>query len=205
MKIELAKLKSWERHEVLVSLVNPRPIAWVSTIGKDGIPNAAPYSFFTPISLNPPTIAFSVGVRRGGEKKDTQRNIEDTREFVVNMVDESVSVAMNKTGFEYPPGVNEMEKVGLTMVPSELVRPPRIGEAPASLECRLLQVIQIGEAHNGNGLVIGEVLLAHVKDDWWHNGEVDPQNARLVGRMGGEFYCLPSNIIEMKRWKQPPA
>lgn len=205
MKIELARLKSWDRHEVLVSLVNPRPIAWVSTVGGDGTPNAAPYSFFTPVSLNPPAIAFSIGRKRGGGVKDTQRNIEATGEFVVNIVDEAVAVPMNKTGYEYPPGVNEMEKIKLTMVPSELVKPPRIGEAPAALECRLIRTVQLGEEHNGNCLVIGEVLLAHVRDDMWRNGEIDPHKAKFVGRMGGELYCLPNHTIEMKRWKEPPA
>ncbi|MBI4289469.1 MAG: flavin reductase family protein [Chloroflexi bacterium] len=205
MRIELARLKSWERHEVLVSLVNPRPIAWVSTIGEDGTPNAAPYSFFTPVGMNPPAVAFSMGRRRGGDRKDTQRNIEATKEFVVNVVDEAASVAMNKTGFEYPPGVNEMARVGLTMLPSEMVRPPRIGEAPAALECRLLQAVQIGAETNGNLLVIGEVLLAHVRDDMWNNTEVDPHRARFVGRMGGELYCLTDHVFEMKRWREPPA
>ena len=144
---------------VLTGVVVPRPIAFVSTVSTDGISNLAPYSFFNAVSYDPPTIVFSSSRTVDRKSKDTLRNVEETGEFVVNVVVDDIAEAMNKTAAEFPEDVDEFEIAGLTAIPSEIVKAPRVAESPVNMECRLNQVVPIGDPVHGHGLVIGTVSL----------------------------------------------
>lgn len=179
-----------DNYKLMIGSILPRPIAFVSTISADGIANLAPFSFFTGITSQPPTVCFA-STRRGssGDKKDTLVNIEATGEFVINFVNEEIAEAMNETAAEFPPEVDEFAMTGLTQVSSERVRPPRVQESPIHMECKLYQVINIGpEAPGGGSLVIGEIVLFHVRDELYENGRIDTGLLRPIGRLAGEEY-----------------
>ena len=161
MELDLEGKHAERAYAVLASLVTPRPIAWVTTMNPDGALNAAPFSFFNLLGAEPPILGFCPGDRDDGMPKDTARNIRLTQEFVVNLVDEDLAEAMNKTAATLPYGTSELEHAGLTTAPSSLVKPPRIAEAPASLECQEWGTLQIG----GNRLIIGLIKRVHVRDE----------------------------------------
>jgi flavin reductase (DIM6/NTAB) family NADH-FMN oxidoreductase RutF len=196
MRIDPSKLDGEAAHQLLKGCVSPRPIAWISTIGSNGITNAAPFSCFTFVATLPPMICFSIEPR-GGQKKDTLRNVESTKDFVVNLVSEELAEAMNATAEDFPPEVSEITAGGLTAVPSECVRSPRIGECPVSLECRVGQIVELGRSQHS--LVIGEVLMVHIRDDLYHNGTIDSTRLRPLGRLAGNQYCRLGEIIELDR------
>jgi len=183
--------------------VVPRPIAWVSSIDADGVRNLAPFSYFMAITDDPPTIAFSSSLRgeRGAErtKKDTLRNVEATREFVVNVVDDALAEPMNLTSGDYPPEVDEFAVTGLTPAPSAKVKPPRVADAPISMECRLVRIIPVGNAPAN--LVIGEIVHFHVRDGLYDasTGRIDLHRLHPVGRLAGNLYTHVHDIFEMKR------
>jgi len=204
VKIDLAKLDVAGAHELMVGAVLPRPIAWVSTIGEDGVYNLAPFSFFTGLSSKPAVLGFGIGAKRDGKKKDTLVNIEFSKDFVINIVTESIAAAMNQTSGEYPSHVDEFKEVGLTAIKSDLVKPPRVADSPISLECRLLQILEFGQAPRINRFVIGEVLRAHIRDEFWKNGVIQADKLKAVGRMGEDFYCRTMDRFEMKRPKIGP-
>ncbi|HYL35312.1 MAG TPA: flavin reductase family protein [Bryobacteraceae bacterium] len=173
-------------YKLLIGSIVPRPIALVSTLSADGIRNLAPFSFFTGISSKPALICFCPGPRPAdGARKDTLRNISMTREFVVNIVSEEIAAAMNLTSGEYPAEVDEFELAGLTPIPSDLVKPPRVAESHVNMECRLYLAIEFSEEPGGGNLVIGEVLRFHVDDRIVENFKIDPDKLRAIGRMGG--------------------
>src|SRR5438445_12389790 len=152
-------------YKLMVGAIVPRPIAFVSTIGPEGVLNLAPFSFFTGISANPPVICFSPMIRSSdGQKKDTLRNIEETGEFVVNVVSEDFAAPMNLCAPEYPAEVDEFEASGLTPIPSDLVRPPRVAESRIHMECKLYQIVHVSPKPLGGSLVMGEVLRFHIAD-----------------------------------------
>jgi len=185
-------------YALLASLVTPRPIAWVTTISPEGSVNAAPFSFFNVLGANPPIVGFCPGDREDGTPKDTARNVRLTHEFVVNLVDESVAGAMNKTAASLPYGVNELTVAGLTTAPSSVVKPPRIAEAPASLECAEWGTLQIG----GNRLIIGLVKRVHVRDELFDPGtqRIRSDRFHVVGRMASpHWYCRTRDRFEMIR------
>ena len=140
-------------YRLLTGVIVPRPIAFVSTVSRDGIRNLAPFSFFTAISANPPVICFSPMVRnRQASQKDTLHNIEATREFVVNIVSESIAEQMNRTSADYPPEVDEFIEAGLTPLASDLVAPPRVGESLVSMECTLHTILTLSTEPLGEAL-----------------------------------------------------
>lgn len=198
MELDLEGQYADRAYTLLASLVTPRPIAWVTTLSPDGVVNAAPFSFFNVLGDDPPIVGFCPGDREDGTPKDTARNVRLTHEFVVNLVDESVAEAMNKTAASLPYGVSEIEHAGVTLLPSSVVKPPRIAEAPASLECTEWGTLQIG----GNRLIIGVVKRVHVRDDLF-----DPETQRIcggrlhiVGRMASpHWYCRTTDRFEMRR------
>ena len=147
---------------VLTGVIVPRPIAFVSTISPDGVVNLAPYSFFNAVSYS--TVVFSSSRNVGNKSKDTLRNIEETGEFVVNIVVDSIAEAMNATAAEFPESVDEFEIAGLTHAPSQIVKPPRVAESPVNIECKLDQVVQIGSGEHEHGLVIGTLSLIHISE-----------------------------------------
>jgi flavin reductase (DIM6/NTAB) family NADH-FMN oxidoreductase RutF len=198
MELDLEGPDASRAYALLVSLVTPRPIAWITSVSAEGIVNAAPFSFFNVFGSSPPIVGVSPGDRPSGEPKDTARNIRETHEFVVNLVDESVAEAMNLTSASLPYGSSELEGSGLTTAPSSIVKPPRIVEAPASLECTEWGTLHIGE----NRLIIGIVKRIHVRDELY-----DPTHRRIrselfhaVGRMASpSWYCRTSDRFEMVR------
>jgi flavin reductase (DIM6/NTAB) family NADH-FMN oxidoreductase RutF len=185
-------------YKLLIGCVVPRPIAWVSSLSEDGIPNLAPFSFFMAVCNDPPTLAFSSG-RRAGDKKDTVHNIEHTQDFVVNLVDDALAEQMNLTSGEYPPAVDEFALTGLTAAPSVKVKAPRVVEAPINLECRVVQILPVG--HGPHSLVLGEIVRFHIRDELYNptTGRIDMYKLHPVGRLAGELYTHVHDIFEMKR------
>ena len=185
-------------YKLLIGCVVPRPIAWVSSLSDDAIPNLAPFSFFMAVCNNPPTLAFSSG-RREDKKKDTVRNIEYTQDFVVNLVDDALAEQMNFTSGEYPPAVDEFALTGLTAAPGIKVKAPRVAEAPISMECRVVQILPVG--HGPHSLVLGEIVYFHIRDDLYdpNTGRIDMHRLHPVGRLAGNLYTHVHDIFEMKR------
>lgn len=198
MKVDPRNPGTYNMHELGASLIVPRPIAWVSTVGPDGAFNAAPYSAFARVSSRPFLVSVSVALRKG-EKKDTLKNIEFAGDFVINVVNDELALAMNKTAADFPYGVDEIEKAGLTAVAGEMVKSPRIAEAPASFECKVERIIELGEPGRGNSLVLGEVVLIHVQDGLIKDGVVRPEDLKPLGRLGGDLYCHIKDVFAMKR------
>jgi flavin reductase (DIM6/NTAB) family NADH-FMN oxidoreductase RutF len=200
MEIDLTGPHRENAYLILAGLVTPRPIALTTTIDEHGRVNAAPFSFFNVLGDSPPIVGLCPGDRAPGVPKDTARNIRITQEFVVNLVDEPLAEAMNRCAASLPPGEDETQFAGLTTVPSVSVKPPRIAEAPVSLECRNIGIFEIGE----NRLIIGEVLRVHLRDgildpETWL---VDPAHYRPVGRMQSpNWYCRTTDLFEMRRPK----
>ena len=185
MKIDPRTFEGFNR--VLTGVVVPRPIAFVSTISTSGIVNLAPYSFFNAVAYDPPTIVFSSSRRVPTKEKDTLANIEATGEFVVNIVVDDIAEAMNKTAAEYPADVNEFEIAGLTPAPSDRVKAPRVAESPVNMECRLVQVVPIGSGDHAHGLVIGEIVLMHVRDDIIEGHRINHHILKPTGRLAGNM------------------
>lgn len=186
-------------NRVLTGVVVPRPIAFVSTMSKDGLINLAPYSFFNAVAYDPPTIVFSSSRHAGDKRKDTLAHIEETGEFVVNIVVDDIAEAMNRTAAEYPSEVSEFEIAGLTPAPSQQVRPPRVAESPVNMECRLLQVVPLGQGDHQHGLVIGQIVLMHIRDDIIEGHRINHQRLKPTGRLAGNMYCHTSEVFEMVR------
>ncbi len=198
MELDPQTMKSESTYKLLIGCVVPRPIAWVSTVGADGVNNLAPFSFFMGVCGDPPTIAFSSGPR-AKDHKDTVRNAEHTGDFVVNIVDDDRAEQMNLSSGEYPAGVDEFALTSLTAAPGVKVRAPRVVEAPVSLECRVVRVIPVG---NGpHSLVLGEIVYFHVRDDVYDTttGRIDIARLKPIGRLAGHQYSYIHDIFEMKR------
>ena len=186
-------------YRVLTGVVVPRPIAFVSTVSPEGVTNLAPYSFFNAVASNPPTIVFSSSRHTGHKEKDTLANVEATGEFVVNVVVDDIAEAMNRTAAEFPAAVSEFEVAGLTPAASVKIRPPRVAESPVNMECRLQQVINLGSGEQQHGLVIGEVVLLHIRDDLIDGHRINHQLLKPTGRLAGSMYCHTAEVFEMVR------
>jgi flavin reductase (DIM6/NTAB) family NADH-FMN oxidoreductase RutF len=199
MEINPRELNRKDAHELFMSAILPRPIAFVSTVGEDGVLNLAAFSCFTVIGLDPALVCFYAGLKRDRVKKDTVINIEFSRDFVVNIVDESLAKAMNQASAEYPSDVDEFKEVGLTPAKSELIRAPRVAESPVSMECTLKEILESGEAAAGGHIIIGEVVRVHVKDELWAGDQIDLSKLKPIGRLGGDLYCRITDIFEMER------
>jgi len=200
MKIDPAGMDFRDLHHLLAGAVVPRPIALVSTRGQNGVYNVAPLSSISIACVKPPMLSFSLSTRRrkGGEKKDTLRNIEFAKEFVVNVpVVESMAEAMNKSGAEFPEHVSEFTETGLTPVKADIVDAPMVLESPVNFECRLVRIIEFGEHPSISSLVIGEVVRAHVRDEFFANGQLQSDKMRAIGRLL-EPYCRTNEIFEFK-------
>ncbi|MEB3330468.1 MAG: flavin reductase family protein [Candidatus Sericytochromatia bacterium] len=195
-----------DAYRLITSVVVPRPIAFVSTLSPAGVPNLAPFSFFTVVCANPLTICFAP-MRRGptAEKKDTLKNLEASGEFVVNVVDERWADAMNLTSADFSPEVSEFEAARLTPAPCELVRAPRVLESPVSLECVTQQVIEVGEGPGSGSLVLGTVVRAHVRDELYAGGLVKPgEGWQPIARCGGATYLRLTDTFELARPAKAP-
>jgi flavin reductase (DIM6/NTAB) family NADH-FMN oxidoreductase RutF len=189
-------------YKLMIGLVVPRPIAFVSTVDAFGIRNLAPFSYFTACSSNPPMVCFSTTVRSGARPcKDTLQNIRATGEFVVNIVSEEIAEQMNMTSADVPPEVDEFELSGLTPIASDLVKPPRVAESKVQMECRLHQIIVVSDKPGGGLLTIGEVLRFHVLEGLLGGYRIDPDKLKAIGRMGGPTYVRTHDRFEMQRPK----
>ena len=189
--IDPKSIATRDLHQILVSTVAPRPIALVSTMSNEGVPNLAPYSFFNVFSSNPPTLIFSSNLRiKDDTSKDTLHNVQRNREVVINAVTRKIARQVALASVEYAADVNEFEKAGLTPLPSEEVSPLRVAESPAQFECRVKKIMPLGDAGGAGNLVICEVLMLHLHDDIYdEKGKIDPLRLDLVGRMGRTYYC----------------
>lgn len=198
MELDLEKQYADRAYPILASLVTPRPIALVTTLSAEGKINAAPFSFFNVLGANPPLVAFTPGDRADGTPKDTALNVRSTHEFVVNLVDEAIAEAMNLCAASLPFGENELAHAGLTAAASTVVKPPRIAEAPASLECVEWGTLQIG----GNRVVLGIVKRIHLRDELFdvQKKRVNGDKLFLIGRMASpHWYCKTRDRFEMVR------
>lgn len=208
MIVSPSDLSHKDLYNILLNSVAPRPIAWVSTASASGQLNLAPFSFFNVACVDPPLLAFAPGLRRSkkveasrGEAKDTLRNIRDTREFVVNIVNYELAEAMNVTSGEYDASVDEFELAKLTPQTSTIVRPPRVAESPVSFECKLHQIIDFSPAPTSGSLVIGQIVSILINDAHLTDGKLDRNSLDLIGRMGGLQYTRTTERFEMVRPK----
>lgn len=208
IEIDPSKASGKELYFLMISAIVPRPIAWISTKGKDGTTNLAPFSYFQGITSKPPMISVSIGHRRWNDetvRKDTLKNIEETGEFVVNVPTEEQGELVTLTSTEYAPGESEIEKAGLTTIPSDIVAAPRIKECPIHFECRLDQVVWCGKPKPVNGLVIAEVVKFHISESVWdaEKNWVDVEKLHPLSRLAGQLYGKTREVFEVVRpdWK----
>ncbi len=194
-----------EVYKLMVGLIVPRPVALVSTIDLQGVPNVAPFSFFAGVGANPPTVLFCPSLRGGerhaDDRKDTLRNVEQTGEFVINVVSDAIANESNLTAAEVGPEVDEFKIAGLTAIPSDVVMPPRVAESPAQMECKLLQVIFTGQSAGSGVVVLGEIVRFHVRRDLESNFKIDPAGLDAVGRMAGNTWVRTRDRFDLIRPK----
>lgn len=200
---EIKDLKISEIQNLLQNCIAPRPIAFASTIDKEGRPNLSPFSFFNIFSSNPPILIFSPARKgRDGQVKDTFLNVKEVPEVVINMVNTTIIEQVSLSSVEYEKGVNEFEKSGLTMLHSDLVKPFRVKESPVQFECKVNQIIELGQDAGAGNLILCEVLKIHIHDSVFSlDGQIDPIKLNLVGRMGGSYYIktLPEALFEIPK------
>ena len=200
MQIDVSSAGLLELNQALTSIVTPRPIAWVSTIDKLGRPNLAPFSFFNVFGSNPPVVVFSPVLRRDCTKKDTLLNLEEVPEFVVHSAVWPLAEELNATCKELPRYESEAAMVGLELIPSVKVKPPRVKRAPVQMEAKVRQIIPIGDGPMSGNLVIGEILYIHIDDTVLDaRGKIDPRKLQTIARLGGDWYCRSTDLFEMKR------
>ena len=194
-----------ETHKLMIGSIIPRPIAFVSTRSKDGKNNVAPFSYFNGVCSKPPTIMFAPA-RRGwdGEEKDTLINIRDTEEFVVNIVSESFAEKMVMCATDFDSDVDEFEISRLTPTNSKKIKPPRVAEAKISFECKLNQIVEIGDGTAGSGfVVIGTIVLFHIDDGIYDNGRIITDKLEPLGRLAGNWYTRPTDTLKIDRKVKP--
>jgi flavin reductase (DIM6/NTAB) family NADH-FMN oxidoreductase RutF len=182
-----------ELHSIMLTAVAPRPICFASTVDKEGNVNLSPFSFFNVFSSNPPVMVFSPSRSgRDNSLKHTHENVKEVPEVVINIVNHDMVEQMSLSSTAYDKGVNEFIKAGFTQVPSEKVRPPRVGEAPVSFECSVMEVIELAQTPGAGNLIMAKVELIHINEAYFTNGILDTEKLDLVGRMGGSWYIRAS-------------
>ncbi|MFH1382089.1 MAG: flavin reductase family protein [Chloroflexota bacterium] len=201
MKIDPESQSRQDSSHLLSDIVVPRPIAWISTVGTQGVFNLAPFSAYGMVSSIPMIVSIGISTNRNGQKKDTLKNIELTKEFVINIVTEELAETMNITCAPYPSDVSEFEKAGLTPKKADLVKAPMVAESPVNLECRLVQIIELGKMPAMTSLVIGSILRVHIRDEYYDKSNKRVTGLRTIARLGGEsdLYCRSNDTFEMKR------
>ena len=188
--IDPIHLETKELHKILLSSIAPRPIAFASTIDSNGNVNLSPFSYFNVFSSNPPILIFSPSRRvRDNTTKHTLENAMETKEVVINVVNFPIVEQMSKSSIEYEKGVNEFIETGLTQVKSLLVKPPRVLESPVSFECKVQDIVSLGESGGAGQLIIAKVVQIHIDKKFIDkNGDIDSEKLDLVARMGGDWY-----------------
>ena len=201
--IDPNSISTKELHSILLTAIAPRPIAFASTVDKLGNVNLSPFSFFNVFSSNPPILIFSPARRvRDNTTKHTLKNVEQTKEVVINIVNHQLVEQMSLASTEYEDGVNEFTKSGLTEVPSLKITPPRVGESPVSFECVVDNIIELGNEGGAGNLVICKVVYIHLNNKYLDvNNQLDTKKLDLVARMGGSWYtrCTEKSIFEIPK------
>lgn len=194
-----ATIPAKDRSKLLLSTVVPRPIAWIVSLDRNNRLNAAPFSFFNVFAADPPVVGIGIGSHGTGHPRDTRVNIQDTGEFIVNLVSEEMVHAMNITAITFKHGVNELSKAGLETRPSAFVKPPRIAGSPVAMECSVTKIVDLSPQ---TGLVLGRVLAMHIRKDIVIDTAkhyVDTPQMHLIGRMHSDFYARTSSLLQVER------
>ena len=189
-------------YKLMTGLIVPRPVALVSTMDRDGIANVAPFSFFSGVGSSPPTVLFCPSLRSSGDqRKDSLRNVEQTGEFVINIVSGEIAAAANAAAADVGPEIDEFQLAGLTPLASEVVKVPRVAESPAQFECKLLQIIFTGKAAGAGVIVLGEIVRFHVRQDLEQDFRIDAAGLDAVGRMAGNTWVHTRERFDLTRPK----
>jgi flavin reductase (DIM6/NTAB) family NADH-FMN oxidoreductase RutF len=195
MRIDPAYLDPETAYRLITGVVVPRPIAWVTSLSATGVLNLAPFSAFMFVSPKPPMLAISVG-RKGGIYKDTAQNILNNEEYVVHIADSSLMTAVHESSTEHPPDVSEVEELRLSTLPGERIKVPRLAAAPIAMECRFRQCLEFGETRSR--LIIGEVLVFHIRDGLLQNGKIETEALDPIARIAGPRYAKLGEITTLK-------
>jgi len=198
MEISIQEIGRQDKYKLLIGCIIPRPIAWVTTVGSDGVINAAPFSYFNVASIEPMMVSIAVMRKPGSLMKDTARNIQETGEFVVNMVDVYNVDVMNQTSADYPSTVSEVEALGLELVPSALVKAPRLAASRIHFECKLHQIVELGSPTTSD-LILGEVIHVQVADELYQAGRIDAKAFAPVSRLAGHTYAELGELFDRPR------
>ncbi len=199
MRFETKDLTPQDNYKLLIGGILPRPIAWVSSISLKGEINLAPFSFFTVASANPPILCFNPMYNQNSEAKDTLKNIREQGEFVINTVSASQLEVMNKTCHSVEHNIDEFDYAGIKKVPSDFITPPRVSDAIVSFECRLNQIVDLGDETLSGHLILGDVIAVHVADDAVYDGKIDSDKLDAIARMSGADYSLTRERIQLSR------
>lgn len=204
MEIDPNNLPWQSIYKILIGSILPRPIGWISSLNGQGQANLAPFSFFNAVCPSPPTVLFCPTIRgRDLASKDTLNNVRETGEFVVNIVTESLAQAMNITSTEFPSEVDEFDAAGLTPAPSLRVSPPRVAESPIHYECKVTQIVDIGNLPGGGSIVIGQIVHLQIDESvLMGTDKIDLLALKPVGRLAGSGYCRVTDLFELPR---PPS
>ncbi|WP_066260118.1 flavin reductase family protein [Neobacillus drentensis] len=201
LSIDPSLMSERENYKFLIGSIIPRPIAFVTTISKDGVLNGAPFSYFNIVSSNPPMISLSIQ-RSGGRQKDTTRNIIESKQFVVHIVDEQNVEKINTTAASLPPDQSEIELAHLTPVESAKISVPGVTEAKVRMECTLEHTLELGDQDKpGCDFIIGKVVQFHIESDIYEKGRIDPGGLAAVSRLAGNNYAKIGEIFEIERPK----
>lgn len=201
LAIDPSMISERDNYKLLIGSIIPRPIAFVTTMSKDGTLNGAPFSYFNIVSSNPPLISLSIQ-RTGGQRKDTTRNIMDSQQFVIHIVDEDNVEKINQTAASLPPDESEITLAGLTPVTSEKVDVPGIQEAKVRFECVLEHILELGGMNSpGCDLIVGRIVQYHIADEITEHGRIDPHGLKAVSRLAGNSYAKIGEIFEIERPK----
>lgn len=188
IKIDPNNITVKDIYKILLHCVSPRPIALTSTVSKDGAKNLAPFSFFMAGGANPPSVIISSIENKLGIDNHTFRNIKETGEFAISISTFSIKDQMNKSSFEFPDGVSEWDKTGLTPTNSDIIEPPVVNESPLSMECRLHQIVSHGTGYLSANYIIGTVVKFHINKLFFEKNKITANNIEYIGRMGDDFY-----------------
>ena len=200
MEINPDILSAQERYKLLIGAVIPRPIAFVSTIGKSGVRNLAPFSFFNVVCFNPMILAFfPIRYKTGSEVKDTVRNVRETEEFCINIASEDMAESVNKASGLYDYGKDEFDITGLTPVSSNIINPPGVAESPIRFECKLEKMISFGDDAGGSDGIFGRVVYMHVQDDLIENYRINEQKLAPIARLAGNKFSKLGEVFEIER------
>ena len=195
MRIDPAYLDPETAYRLITGVVVPRPIAWVTSLSATGVLNLAPFSAFMFVAPKPPMLAISVG-RKGNIYKDTAQNILNNEQYVVHIADSSLMNAVHESSTEHPPDVSEVDELGLATLPGERIKVPRLAAAPIAMECRFRQCLEFGETRSR--LIVGEVLLFHIRDGLLNNGKIETEALDPIARIAGPRYAKLGEIVTLK-------